>query len=90
VKELGCTVAGVHLREEEPAEEIIVLAEELGADLIVVGSRGRGRIRRALAGSISDRVVRRARCPHDRRRSASSRQPCVFIARNVDRSFGGL
>ena len=63
VKELGGTVAGIHLREEEPAEEIIALAEELGADLIVVGSRHRGRIRRALAGSVSDWVVRHARCP---------------------------
>ena len=63
VEKAGGTVAGVHLREEEPAEEIIALAEELEADLIVVGSRDRGRIRRALTGSVSDRVVRRARCP---------------------------
>jgi nucleotide-binding universal stress UspA family protein len=63
VEEAGGTVAGIHLREEEPVEEIVVLAEELGIDLIVVGSRDRGRIRRALTRSISDRVVRRARRP---------------------------
>jgi nucleotide-binding universal stress UspA family protein len=64
VEEAGGTVAGVHLREEgPPAEEIIALAEELEADLIVVGSRDRGRIRRALTESVSDRVIRRARCP---------------------------
>jgi nucleotide-binding universal stress UspA family protein len=63
VKKLGGTVAEIHLREEEPAEEIIALAEELGADLIVVGSRHRGRIRRALASSVSDWVVRHACCP---------------------------
>jgi nucleotide-binding universal stress UspA family protein len=63
VEDAGGTVAGVHLREEGPAEEIIALAEELGVSLIVVGSRGRGRIRRALTGSVSDRLVRRARCP---------------------------
>ena len=63
VEDAGGTVARVHLREEEPAEEIVALAEELGADLIVVGSRHRGRIRRALAGSVSDWVVRHARCP---------------------------
>ena len=56
-------VAAVHLREEEPAEEIVALTEELGVDLIVVGRRGRGRIRRALAGSVSDWVVRHARRP---------------------------
>jgi nucleotide-binding universal stress UspA family protein len=62
-EEAGGTVAGIHLREEEPAEEIVVLAEELGVDLIVVGSRDRGRISRALMASVSDQVVRRARCP---------------------------
>jgi nucleotide-binding universal stress UspA family protein len=64
VEEAGGTVAGIHLREERPpAEEIIALAEELRVDLIVVGGRDRGRIRRALTGSVSDRVVRRSRCP---------------------------
>ena len=64
VEEAGGAVAGIHLREGgPPAEEIVVLAGELGIDLIVVESRDRGRIRRALTGSVSDRVVRRARCP---------------------------
>ena len=63
VEEAGGTVTGVHLREEEPAEEIIALAEELGVGLIVVGSRNQGRIRRALTKSVSDSVVRHARCP---------------------------
>ena len=63
VEDAGGTVAGIHLREEQRAEEIIALAEELGAYLIVVGSRRRGRIRRAPAGSVSDWVVRHARRP---------------------------
>jgi len=63
VEDAGGTVAGAHLREELPAEEIVALAEELGADLIVVGRRNRGRIRRALAGSVSDWVVRHAPSP---------------------------
>ncbi len=63
VEDVGGTVAGVHLRQGEPAEEIVALAEELGVSLIVVGSRDRGRIRRALAGSVSDWVVRHAPCP---------------------------
>ncbi|MDQ3910237.1 MAG: universal stress protein [Actinomycetota bacterium] len=62
VEDAGGTVAGVHSREEQPAEEIVALAEELGAYVIVVGSRHRGRIRRAFAGSVSDWVVRHARC----------------------------
>jgi nucleotide-binding universal stress UspA family protein len=63
VEDAGGTVAGAHLREELPAEEIIALAEELEVSLIVVGSRDRGRIRRALAGSVSGWVVRHAHCP---------------------------
>jgi nucleotide-binding universal stress UspA family protein len=45
------------------AAEIVELAEELGAGLVVVGSRGLGGIRRALMGSVSDSVVRHAHCP---------------------------
>ena len=63
VEDAGGAVAGAHLREELPAEEIVALAEELGVSLIVMGSRDRGRIRRALSGSVSDWVVRHARCP---------------------------
>jgi nucleotide-binding universal stress UspA family protein len=63
VEDAGGTVAGVHLREELPAEEIVTLAEELGVSLIIVGSRDRGRIRRALSGSVSDWVVRHAHRP---------------------------
>ncbi len=63
VEDAGGTVAAVHLIEERPAEEIVALAEELGAYLIVGGSRSHGEIRRALTGSVSDWVVRHAHCP---------------------------
>ncbi len=63
VEESGGTVTETHLREGRAEEEIVVLAEEIGAGLIVMGSRGRGRIRRALMGSVSDSVVRHAHCP---------------------------
>ena len=45
-----------------PDEEIVIKAEELGADLVVLGSRGLGGIRRALMGSVSESVVRNAHC----------------------------
>lgn len=43
-----------------PAEQIIFRADQLDADLIVVGDRGRSKIKRKLLGSVSDRVVRHA------------------------------
>ena len=63
VKVAGGTVARAHLRMGEVDLEIVSLAKELGADLIVMGSRGLGGLRRALMGSVSDSVVRHAHCP---------------------------
>jgi nucleotide-binding universal stress UspA family protein len=63
LKATGGSVAQAYLRTGTPDEEIIALAEELRAGLIVIGSRGRGGVRRALMGSVSDSVVRHARCP---------------------------
>jgi nucleotide-binding universal stress UspA family protein len=63
IEESGGTVKETHLREGRAEEEIVEVAEELGAGLIVMGSRGHGRLRRALMGSVSDAVVRHAHCP---------------------------
>jgi nucleotide-binding universal stress UspA family protein len=63
VKVVGGTVAGTHLRMGAVALEIVALAKELGADLIVMGCRGHRGIRRAIEGSISDGVIRHAPCP---------------------------
>jgi nucleotide-binding universal stress UspA family protein len=64
VAEAGGTVAEAHLRMGERRDQAIVrLAEEIGAGLIVMGSRGLGGVRRALMGSVSDSVVRHAHCP---------------------------
>jgi nucleotide-binding universal stress UspA family protein len=59
----GGAVAEAHLRVGAAAAEIVDLAQEIGAGLIVMGSRGLGGIRRALMGSVSDSVVRHAHCP---------------------------
>lgn len=59
----GAKIAKEHLRNGRPDQEIVALAEELGAGLIVMGGRELGGMRRALMGSVSDSVVRRAPCP---------------------------
>jgi nucleotide-binding universal stress UspA family protein len=63
IRSWGGTLAGEHLIEGRVAPGIVTLAEEIGAGLIVMGSRGRGGIRRALMGSVSESVMRHAHCP---------------------------
>jgi nucleotide-binding universal stress UspA family protein len=63
LQEAGGTVKEAHLRQGKADEEVVELAERMGIGLIVMGSRGRGRIRRALLGSVSESVVRHAHCP---------------------------
>lgn len=63
VEEAGGTVQETHLRRGRKDQEIVRVAEEIGAGLIVMGSRGLGGIRRALMGSVSDSVIRHAHCP---------------------------
>ncbi len=41
----------------------MVVAEEIGAGLIVMGGTGQGGIRRALLGSVSESVIKQAHCP---------------------------
>ena len=63
IEEGGGTVQEAHLRRGRKDEEIVRVAEEIGAGLVVMGSRGLGGIRRALMGSVSDGVMRHAHCP---------------------------
>jgi nucleotide-binding universal stress UspA family protein len=43
--------------------EICDTAEEIDADLIVIGTHGRGGLSHALLGSVAEKVVRKAPCP---------------------------
>jgi len=65
IEQSGREVARKHVRvsQRHPADAIVRVAEETGANLVVMGSRGLGGLRRALMGSVSDSVVRHAHCP---------------------------
>ena len=47
----------------DPAEEILFAAAANGTDLIVVGTRGRGRLAGLLIGSVAQKLVSLAKCP---------------------------
>jgi len=56
-------VADVRAPVGEPASMILLMAEQLRADLIVLGTHGRRGIRRLFVGSVAESVIREARCP---------------------------
>ena len=47
----------------EPGDTICAVAEELDADLIIVGSHGHGWLQRVFIGSVSTHVLHHAPCP---------------------------
>jgi len=47
----------------DPGDQIVAAAEAESIDMIIVGSHGRGTVGRLLLGSVSEHVVRNARCP---------------------------
>lgn len=51
-----------HLVEQSPREAVCDLAEQVNADLVVVGSHGHRGLRRVLLGSVAEAVVRHAPC----------------------------
>jgi nucleotide-binding universal stress UspA family protein len=59
----GGVQLGVEVETGDPAEEILLAAASIGADLIVMTSHGRGAGGRLRFGSVSDRVARSSTCP---------------------------
>lgn len=52
----------VHARIGKPGDEILSLARDVGADLIIVGSRKTSGLEKLVLGSVSEKVVRDANC----------------------------
>jgi nucleotide-binding universal stress UspA family protein len=59
----GIGDAQLDVRLGDPGQIAADLAEELGAELIVIGSHGRTGLSRMFLGSVAERVVRLAHCP---------------------------
>ena len=55
--------AAAHMREGTAAEAISSAANDLGADLIVMGTRGLTGLKHVLLGSVAERTIRVAPCP---------------------------
>jgi nucleotide-binding universal stress UspA family protein len=51
------------LRRGEPVDAILAVMDELDADLVVMTTNGRDTLHQALAGSTTERVLRKAKCP---------------------------
>ena len=49
--------------EGDPGRALCEYAEQVGATVLVMGTRGHGGLKRAVLGSVSDYVVRNAPCP---------------------------
>lgn len=62
VKAEGCDVAGRRVGSVAPSDDVAALAEEIKAELIVMGRRGRGAVAGLLFGSASQEVQRAAPC----------------------------
>ena len=63
VRDGDVTVEQVLRRCESPADALVAEADETGAGLLVVGSRGLGGVRELLLGSVSHACCRHAHCP---------------------------
>jgi nucleotide-binding universal stress UspA family protein len=57
IEEMDLEISEVHAVAGRPDTEIVRVAEEVGAGLVVLGSRGLGPVRRAVMGSVSLSVV---------------------------------
>jgi nucleotide-binding universal stress UspA family protein len=60
---MGARATGHIVIDEKPYQIVLATAMDVGADLIVIGRRGLGRVKHMLLGSSSEQVASRAACP---------------------------
>ncbi len=56
-------VASTEVVEGDPAAEILHKAEELGSDLVIMGTHGKGLLAHAFLGSVAEKVLHRIKIP---------------------------
>lgn len=56
-------VASVEVVEGDPAAEILRKADELQADLVVMGTHGKGLMAHAFLGSVAEKILHRIKIP---------------------------
>jgi nucleotide-binding universal stress UspA family protein len=85
----------LHVAVGKPWREIVQLAADLRADLVVVGTHGRGAVGRMVLGSVAEQVVRSAGCPVHVARAKFYEQngpeiepPCAECALTQEKSRG--
>jgi len=54
--------ASIHARQGDPADAILDVAEETGADLVVIGNKGMTGAKRFLLGSVPNKISHHAPC----------------------------
>jgi nucleotide-binding universal stress UspA family protein len=60
---IGAATVDERIEMGDPAAMIVSVARELGVDVVIVGSHGKGFLSRVLLGSVSEHVTRHAPCP---------------------------
>jgi nucleotide-binding universal stress UspA family protein len=59
---LGFKIETAMMEGDDPAASIIAFSEKGGFDIIVMGSRGRGKLKETVLGSTSHKVLHHAKC----------------------------
>ena len=60
----GCKVSSSHVQQGDPAHVIQARAAEIGADLLITGRRGLGKLTGLLMGSVSQKLGQVVHCAH--------------------------
>jgi nucleotide-binding universal stress UspA family protein len=63
IQRAGLASVPLHLKQGDPAHEIVELAGLLPAELVIVGTKPKGGVERFFFGSVAERVIREAPCP---------------------------